>query len=128
MTIQIILTVALVFLAGFFNGVCDTLQFHFDQSFAKDKNPFFWDPIKSWRNKYKDQDPKKGPKFPGSTTFLVLFTDAWHLFKFAYMASLRLSVVIWMPFEWYIVVACYLFLWGVQAMSFHIPYTIMKSK
>lgn len=42
-------------------------------------NKEFWDPRLSWRNKYADGEPNKGPKFPGSTTYLSWATDAKHL-------------------------------------------------
>ena len=60
----------------------DTLQFHYSSSiFYNLKNKIFWDPQESWKNKYKNNDPEFGPKFPLSTTLLVGLTDAWHLFK-----------------------------------------------
>jgi hypothetical protein len=60
----------------------DVLQFHYMRSLFKDfKNNIFWDPEISWRNKYKKGDPKEGPKFNGSDTLFVGFTDGWHLFK-----------------------------------------------
>lgn len=43
-------------------------------------NRRFWDGRESWRNKYRDGDPAKGPAFPGSTTVLAWTTDAKHLF------------------------------------------------
>jgi len=72
----------LITAAGFFEGCMDTLQFHYEMSVFKNlKNQFFWDPEKSWVNKYKNNDFKKGPKFPFSTTFLVSLTDGWHMLK-----------------------------------------------
>jgi hypothetical protein len=69
-------------LAGLFEAVMDTLQFHYSYSiFYSKRNRLFWDPSISWRNKYKDGDSTEGPKFPGSTTIFVGLTDAWHLFK-----------------------------------------------
>ena len=69
-------------LMGISEAVMDTLQFHFYKSkFSKFKKQLFWDPIISWKNKYKNGDPKKGPKFPLSTTLLVGLTDGWHFFK-----------------------------------------------
>jgi len=44
------------------------------------KGEMFWDINTSWKNKYKNWD--KGDtraKFPGSKTFLVMFTDGNHL-------------------------------------------------
>ena len=69
-------------LASICEAVMDTLQFHYISSIFKNfENNIFWDPEVSWRNKYKDGDPKKGPKFLFSDTLFVGITDAWHLFK-----------------------------------------------
>lgn len=69
-------------LASICEAVMDTLQFHYISSIFKNfENNIFWDPEVSWRNKYKDGDPKKGPKFLFSDTLFVGLTDAWHLFK-----------------------------------------------
>ena len=73
----------LVLLAGVASAAHDVLVNWYDVSiFAKFKNQQFFDPKKSWLNKYKDFT-KYGtaPKFPGSTTVLVGFTDAFHLFQ-----------------------------------------------
>ena len=118
----------LIALAGLFNGAADSLQFHFKRSFARSWNPLFWNPSQSWRNKYKNGDPEQGRRFFGSTTFLVLFTDAWHLIKFAQMACFRLAVVLLLPFAWYWLIGSYFGLWAIQAAAFHIPYTLLKQK
>ena len=69
-------------LMGISEAVMDTLQFHFFKSkFSNFKKQLFWDPTISWKNKYKNGDPKQGPKFPLSTTLLVGLTDGWHFFK-----------------------------------------------
>jgi hypothetical protein len=69
-------------LAGISEGVMDTIQFHYTTSiFFNFKKQLFWDPEISWKNKYKNGDPKQGAKFPLSVTLLVGLTDAWHFFK-----------------------------------------------
>ncbi len=75
-------------------GVMDTLQFHFETSRFKKKNPAFWNPKISWRNKYKNGDPAQGPRFPLSATVLVFLTDGWHLFSTLAMASQRTALVV----------------------------------
>lgn len=67
--------------AGICNAVMDKINFHYMRSIFKDKNAQFWSVKHSWRNKWKDGIEKRGPKFFGSTTFLVWTTDAWHLFQ-----------------------------------------------
>ena len=63
-------------------AVMDKTQFHFEKSiFSLDKyKQTFWDPNKSWVNKWKED--LKTEKFLGSSTIFVFTTDAWHLFKF----------------------------------------------
>ena len=92
-------TIILVILAGIFNSIMDTLQFHYSESiFKSDKFKLkFWYPNISWKNKYKDLNPDKGPKFFGSTTFLVAFTDAWHLFKLLFLFLLFFTIVTYHP-------------------------------
>lgn len=53
----------------------------------------FWSQS-SWRNKYKNGDPKQGERFWGSTTVFVMFTDAWHLFTFLFDWSKNAAVII----------------------------------
>lgn len=81
MVVYIILAVVLCIFAGISKGITDVTSFHFDKSIFVNK-PLFWNPLVSWKNKYKDGDKNKGAKFLGSTTIFVLFTDGWHLFGF----------------------------------------------
>ena len=91
------LVILLVFIAGISNGIMDELQFHFHKSVFSNKSIMFWNPEMSWMNKYKFKHPKYGPKFFGSTTFLVWITDAWHLFQMIMWTSLFLSIVLYQP-------------------------------
>lgn len=105
---------AAMMLAGVSNGFMDKIQFHYSRSIfpqnEEDKLLFkgrdFWDPKVSWKNKYKNKDPKQGPKFPGSTGAFVFTTDGWHLFQFIMLSLLQLSIaltliVIWdIPYRW----------------------------
>jgi hypothetical protein len=50
----------------------------------------FFDPAISGLNKYKNQDPHAGPAFPFSTTYLVAFTDFFHL-----LHLIGLPLLIW---------------------------------
>ena len=68
-------------LAAIAKAVMDTLMFHYSTSIFKKRNRLFWDPAKSWRNKYALGKPEQGAKFFLSTTLLVGITDAWHLFQ-----------------------------------------------
>jgi hypothetical protein len=75
---EIIIILILFTFSGIFEAIMDKIQFHYNKSIFP-KNSLFWNPELSWKNKYKDD--LKTPKFFGSTTFFVIFTDAWHLLK-----------------------------------------------
>ena len=71
------------------------INFKFNSSiFSTFKNAYWFNPNGSWKNKYKDNDPTKGPKFFGSTTFLVFTTDAWHFFQMIMLSCLSLIPLI----------------------------------
>ena len=76
-----ILAVLFTALSGVCEAVQDTINFHFEKSIFKNKNPYLWKREASGNNKYKNNDPNQGPKFFGSTTFFVWTTDMWHRMK-----------------------------------------------
>lgn len=73
------LSMVLFYLSGFCNGLMDLISFHWNDApeFMK-KNPEFWNPKESWKNKYVEGSPLK--KLLYSTVF-VGFTDGWHRLK-----------------------------------------------
>jgi hypothetical protein len=100
-TLQNILSFLFLVVAGLANGIMDSLQFHFGQSWFKDQNQTFWNPSLSWRNKYKNDDPEQGPKFFGSTTVFVFLTDGWHLVQFLMYLSFCTAVAVLFPLIWW---------------------------
>jgi hypothetical protein len=75
----------MMFFAGAADGLNQVISFKYE-SFKKafpGVNNTFWSPKVSYRNKYKNNDPRQGAKFFGSTTFLVWTTDAYHSTRFA---------------------------------------------
>lgn len=68
-----LLTYGLMFVSGAASGTGDALVAY--RPFRGDHN---WDMYISWTNKYKNNDPAQGEKFPLSTSLLVGFTDGWH--------------------------------------------------
>ena len=103
------IVVSLIFfmLAGIAEGIMDTLQFRFYKSVFKSQDQMFWNPDLSWQNKWKQGDPKFGPKFFGASTFLVFTTDAWHLFKWTRNRMIDLgiySLVYDIEYSWLIVI------------------------
>lgn len=112
-------TGGLVFLAGSAKGFNETLQFNyriFEKTFPGANDQWF-DPKKSWRNKYEDGLPDNGPKFFLSTSVLVMFTDQYHLNNFLQRSALMSALVIKIgegkkPFKHYLLdlvyyTACY---------------------
>ena len=59
----------------------EKLTHHFDKSIFKSFSEDYWNPLVSWKRKYKDNDPNKGVRFPFSDTFLSWTVDAYHLIK-----------------------------------------------
>ena len=124
-------------LAGIANGVMDTLQFHYSSSIFPPKS-LFWNPAISWRNKYKNGDPKEGPRFPGSTTIFVALTDGWHLMKALNLAFYRLAIVLaaaafWQfsPGRW-VNIAAWAAVWMglilVHSAGFHLTYSVILKR
>lgn len=89
-------TGGLMFLAGASKGFNEGLQYQYNgfASFFPRANKQWFYPGFSFRNKYKDGDPKKGPRFPFSTSMLVMLTDQYHLNNFIQRASITGAMVI----------------------------------
>lgn len=92
-----LITPILIIIAAAFNAACDMDSNLFFDSIFSTKNPLYYDPSICWKNKYKNGDVKQGPKFFGSTTFLIFITDAWHLFKTIWMSCLFTSILFYKP-------------------------------
>ncbi len=127
------ITGGLLFTAGAAKGFNEILQFHY-KGFAKifpDANPQWFYPPFSYKNKYKGGDPDKGPKFPFSTSLLVMFTDQYHLNNFIQRSAMTAALVIKIgegkrPFRHYVFdvlyyTACY-------QLGFHSIYQPMKTR
>jgi hypothetical protein len=76
-----VLAFLLLIISGVSKAVQDKVNFHFSESIFAKLNGYFWNPVYSSLNKWKDGIKKRGEKFFGSSTFLVGVTDAWHLFQ-----------------------------------------------
>lgn len=105
----------------------DIVDFKFSQSTFAGR-PLFWNPRESWRNKYRDGDPAKGPRFPGATTWLVWLTDGWHLLKSARLLLIKAAMILciyisqW-PLSLLWVAGAFLVLTLAHAAGFHLAYT-----
>ena len=129
----IITTLVFVLLAGAFNGCMDLVAD--PTAFAKSRFPkddeMFYLKTESWKNKWKNGDPKQGPKFFGSTTFLVFVTDFWHLMQFGHgtMWTLAiLSAIFISPLPWWGYLLGFVVSKTSYSVGFHLTYTLIFRK
>jgi hypothetical protein len=129
MILKLVIALFCWLLAGFCKGIMDTLQFHYAKSSFADRDPLFWNPKVSWRNKYKNGDPQAGPKFPFSTTWLVFLTDAWHLFQTVMLAGYRTVLVLlaslFFDLDLWIWAGIWIGLSLLFSSGFHLSYTLL---
>jgi hypothetical protein len=76
-----ILGVILCIFAGMSEAAMDALSHRFEESIFSSFNKNYWNPVYSGGNKWKNGDRNQGERFFLSSTLLVGFTEAWHLFK-----------------------------------------------
>lgn len=78
---------------GISKAIMDLVQHKYKATIFADKDELFWNPKKSWKNKwvFDPNEKRLKEKFPGSSTFLVFTTDAWHLFQFSTYNSLAVA-------------------------------------
>jgi len=120
---------SLVFAAGAFDGLNQALQFRYDgfkRAFPK-ANDQWYDPSKSWRNKYKNGDPEQGAKFFGSTSFLVGATDAYHATR-TVSNSFNAAAIVFRVSDgkkkWWVYMAEIAGYWALNRIGFSIVYNI----
>lgn len=123
----LLISIALVmlFISGALKGVRDTLAFHpheFHQTFP-DANPSFWDsPAETWCNKYQSCEDLT-PRFWGSSTFLVAFTDGWHLMELGVMVFSICAILFYIPeFYWLYLLADFVVFYIVRSAGFFLTY------
>lgn len=97
---SIAITITLVLLAGIFGAIQDRLSTagEFSLSILKRLESSWMGPkVSTWTNKYKQNTPILGSRFPGSTGPLVFITDAWHFFKACQLLCLHTALALSMP-------------------------------
>lgn len=126
-TLTAILTLIFCLLAGFFDGLAETLKWHsgsFTKRFPK-QNPDYWVPAFSWSNKWKNGDPSQGEKFWLSSRALVQFTDAYHLSRLIknvlLFTAVALPVVFLTPYY-------YLILFALAYLCYTVGFSIIYDK
>ena len=92
--------IGLLIIAGISKSVMDTLNFRYSisvfSSIPKTSWLYYWlnSSDVTWVNKYKNRDPKLGPAFIGSTTWLVWVTDGWHFFQMIMLSCYHLIIAL----------------------------------
>lgn len=84
-------------------AIMDLLAHKYSQTIFAGYNRQFWNPAVSHRNKYKAGAKQFGPRFPGSTTWAVFLSDAWHLFQALFLLTLPLAAYL-SPTLWHLVI------------------------
>lgn len=121
----------MVLIAGAADGLNQTISYNwrgFKHAFPNANTQYWW-PTTSFLNKYKDGKPENGPKYFGSTSFLVWTTDGYHMTRFVehLFLSGALSVKITQGRKkWYYYVAETAGYWLVNRVGFAIVYNSFK--
>jgi hypothetical protein len=75
-------------------AMMDTLAFRFKKSVFKNWDADKWYPGKSWKNKFKDGQERKGPKFIGSLDILSFFTEGYGFLRLSTLIMQALAVFV----------------------------------
>lgn len=126
------------FVSGMLDGTVESISYHYDRGFKprfKKANDQFWNPEKSWKNKYKNGDSRLGPKFYGSTTGLVFTTDAYHLLRtskrtldgatLVYFMDKDCSRKVEKKHKWRNAVKDFAILTAIRCVGFHVTYSFL---
>lgn len=108
------ITIILLVLAAMLNSAMDMNLNMYDTSVFSKLNPDIFNPTISWKNKFKNGDRTQGPKFFGSTTFFVCFTDSWHFLKMLFINTIFLIISINVHIlSWYYELLICNVIWGI---------------
>jgi hypothetical protein len=113
-------------------GVQDSIAHHNSHK----KRGFWWDNEVSWMLKYEHYyytDASGKPTrpfvlhtlkhaFPGSKTWLVWTTDAWHFFGMLNMSAWQAAVCLLLPLAWYWQLAAFVAIKAYYGLLFEITY------
>jgi hypothetical protein len=93
------IAVMLLSLSGISKAVQDKISYHWDKSIFQGLKASWWNPEKSWENKWKWFPNSKILTYLISNQFVAI-TDAWHFFGLIRNISLFAAGVV-LPLEWY---------------------------
>ena len=110
-----LLTILLISIAAISNAVMDILKDRFKDSVFSKFNEQFWNPAKSYLNKYIEGDKDKGRKYPSFISgFTDTFSDSWHIFKF-----ILILCIVLIASNSFIEFILYFSLWGIIFKVFY---------
>jgi hypothetical protein len=137
MVYLILISAVLLILVGLLNGLREQITFHYRDSlpYARGWDRQFWDPDKSWRNKYVDGNPMKGRRkfklFGWRTPFnyWVQITDAYHLIKtleiiaYSVAAAVPVGYIVELGQPWQVIAAATLLFGTLRNLAFNVFYS-----
>lgn len=118
------------FVAGAFEGVAETLKWHYweFEGVHSGADEQYWNPSVSWVNKYKGGVSANGAKFPLSTTAFVWMTDGYHLMRFGKVSFLTVGLVLSPDLrgrKWYVyILKTFVYTLSYSA-GFHLTYSLI---
>lgn len=119
--------IILIALAATCKAISDKLQFHFTTSIFQDLGEF-WNPKESWKRKWKNGDKTQGEAFRFSSTWLVAFTDAWHLFQSLQWHFIIIAIVLNYSLTPYQILDFMILRFGIYVPFFHYPFTYFLNR
>lgn len=122
---QHVRSIALTFVSGMADGTAEALKWHYDRVDQRyNLNDSYWNPAISYKNKYAGGITANGPKFPGSTTYLVWTTDGYHMLRMVRNTSMVATVIIhpYKKKKWWKYVVESAAYYGAYTIGFNISY------
>jgi len=133
----IVTSTILLALVGLLNGLREQITFHYRDSLPHNLSwsRQFWDPDKSWRNKYVDGNPMKGRvklTLLGWRTpfnYPVQITDAYHLLKtleiiaYSVAAAVPVGHIVELGQPWQVIAAATLLFGTLRNLAFNVFYS-----
>lgn len=121
-----IIQLILIAIGGVSMAIMWTLYFHFSTSVFKNLGKW-WNPELSSNNKYKNGDPKQGPKFFLSTTLLAWTTDAFHFFQMIMLNAVFAAMALSTNISYYIL-SDFIIVRTVMGFAFQFTYSALYKK
>jgi hypothetical protein len=137
MAFIVLTSTILLALVGLLNGLREQITFHYRDSLPHKLgwSRQFWDPDKSWRNKYVDGNPMKGRVkltllgWRTPINYPVQITDAYHLIKtleiiaYSVAAAVPVGYIVQLGQPWQVIAAATLLFGTLRNLAFNVFYS-----